>query len=214
MKWLVAGPGRRGVPWVGLRPRGVARDGGFTLIEMMFTLTVVLFVAAGTVGVLIAGSGARANNEGYTKAVQLAQDQIERVRTLGWRRTGVYTASHGSPNFGDAGYAPSGENLVLFSGTAPAMPSGDPQKNQIDPTFTVSSQGLTFTVRTYMAWGDLSGLGATTPATGGTGWSYKSVRVVVTWTRPAPRGPGTVTMRTFIPADLDQQPPPGIPVVP
>ncbi len=57
-------------------------EAGFSLMEMLFAMTLFSFVASGTAALAVASMRHTANNRASTSGQMLAQEELERVRGL------------------------------------------------------------------------------------------------------------------------------------
>lgn len=69
--------------------RALAREHGFSLIEVVIAAVIFLIVATALTGVLTSAIASHTVSRERTKAVQLAQDQLERVSNLDYYDVGV-----------------------------------------------------------------------------------------------------------------------------
>jgi prepilin-type N-terminal cleavage/methylation domain-containing protein len=158
-----------------LRARTAARrdDGGFTLLELMVSLT-VLAVGIGAV-VHVFASAFTVTNAGTnrTRAVALASREIEAMRAVPYARLGF---SADQP-----GYQPTWESKpTVFVATPLVQPTGP----------DAVSGGMTFTIHRAVTWADAASATTQFPL------AYKRVAVLVGWTDSG--GPHEVRQDAYV----------------
>ena len=99
--------------------RGSAGEGGFSIIEMMIAVVVIVFGLASVVGVSVYISKANATSNTLNVLAAAAQDQVDRLRTAVW------TTKTENP-------------MITVGGTIPSAPSSPTPLAQAD----VSGEGL------------------------------------------------------------------------
>jgi prepilin-type N-terminal cleavage/methylation domain-containing protein len=131
------------------QPKSSAHSAGFTLIEVLVSLFIILILMIGLYGLYILSLRITADNKMYVEAISLANQKMERIKNMPYRDVGVIGG----------------------------VPSGT-----IPQTETVTRNGMTFTVDTYIKYYDdpFDGqAGSTTPDTIIN--DYKIVTVIIGW---------------------------------
>lgn len=149
-----------------------AVDEGFSLVELLVAITILVVVSLSLLGALIGGLRAAVASEQRTRANETATDVLEGLRSVPWNKTGYYkseldaylaTPGHASP--------PYGESPVVVSAAPPSpRPADVPHAGPV----TVLKNGVTYRVTTWVTW-----VGA---ANDGTKYAPKRVSTDVTWT--------------------------------
>lgn len=114
------------------------KGSGFTLIEVMIAITIFAVVIASGFACVKIGMGLADNSRHHTRASQIMQSEIERIRSLAWATLNDETATETtlsiSNKFKDASYA----DYVLKR--------------------TITGTGDTRKITLVITWKDLSGL--------------------------------------------------------
>lgn len=198
------------------RARGRSDD-GFTLAEVVVAVGVTMVVLLSGLAVFITVASAQRTAEGTDRAVQLANSRIERLRQMDWDDIGFYTNTYNTDvtAAGSAAYAanqPPSEPVVILGPT-----EQNTAANVVHPyAISTSAESQTlFKIYTYATWGADSALGlprtsASQPATNQ--YTYKRVRVVITWTNPGSTVLHKVTSETLFSPAANDAVPPGITV--
>jgi type II secretory pathway pseudopilin PulG len=130
--------------------RGARREAGITLIETVLAIAIFGIVSTSLIGVLTSATAADSRARQKTIALELAQQQIEYVRQLGYAD-------------------------VCIAGGNPSCPVTVPATVGVTPTLQKRVMGLWYQLRTSIRW--VNDAVATGVATGA---NYKRVRVIVT----------------------------------
>jgi type II secretory pathway pseudopilin PulG len=95
------------------KPEGRRREGGFTLIETIFALVILLTVAAGVMPLALVAVKAT-ENQGHLAArtTEYAQDKLEQLMALAYGDSSTDTRVFPSVNVGGTGLAVGGSNNV------------------------------------------------------------------------------------------------------
>jgi Tfp pilus assembly protein PilW len=206
-------------------PRLRYRDDGLTLMEMVVAIGILMVVLVASLSVFITVQYAQRTAEGTDRAIQLANGRIERIRQLDWNQVGFYDNTfNASANAGsktdngttaadyNAVAMPSGESTVRVGTTDPnTIPA-----NIIDPYQVTTETGTKFSVYTTITWGTHPTYGAPTES-GSTGtptdnerYSFKRVRVTVTWQSGGNGASHKTVNETWFAPQSDDEAPPGI----
>ena len=131
--------------------RRATRDAGFTLIETIFALTILIIVAAGVMPLALVAAKAT-ENQGHLAArtTEYAQDKLEQLMALSYGDTATDTRVFPSADVGGSGLAVGGSNN-------PAAP-----------------------VALYVDYLDINGTLVDDAVDAGTNWYYKRVWAVST----------------------------------
>ena len=91
--------------------RRATRDAGFTLIETIFALTILIIVAAGVMPLALVAAKAT-ENQGHLAArtTEYAQDKLEQLMALSYGDTATDTRVFPSADVGGSGLAVGGSN--------------------------------------------------------------------------------------------------------
>jgi prepilin-type N-terminal cleavage/methylation domain-containing protein len=130
--------------------RAARREAGFTLIEVVFAISIFGVVSTALIGVLTSATAADGLARQKTIALELAQQQVEYVRQLSY------------PD-------------VCISGGNPSCPVTVPATIGIQPTLNKRVMGLWYELTTSVRW-----VNDAVPTGVATGANYKRVRVTVT----------------------------------
>lgn len=145
-------------------------DDGFTLVEMISALIVLTVALSGLAAAAIAGVRSTQSSAVRSAALELAQQELERLRTMDWDYVGHYADESGW----GSGYA-SGESLVKVSASTPSpRPADVPYLAAVDHVV----DGVTYQVTTRVTW---AGSSSTSP-NDGTTYAAKRLSVSVSWT--------------------------------
>lgn len=149
-------------------------ESGFTLIEIVVALGIVMVVFAAIGAALVQNLAAQRFSTATTGANQAARQALASATTGGWANEGFYQNDPGVVLA-----APNTEPTVILGATAPTpRPANVPL-----PTSTLTVGSYNYTVKTYITWVKDAAHGAnppaapTAPAVG-----YKRVLVNVTFT--------------------------------
>lgn len=140
-------------------------DDGFTLIEVVVSLTLVALLMTGMAGMFYSAMRVAATANRRTEATSIATRELEAMRALPYPTLGFYTDQ--SPS--DAGM---GTNVILGT-TAP----GDVL---LAPTGTAKPGPTTFSINRHVVWAD-----GKTPSNASLTSAYKRTRVTVSWSDPS-----------------------------
>ena len=192
------------------------RDHGFTLIEAMVAMTVIMMVLLAVAAALLSVSKSQQYSEGTDRATQIANDRIERIRQMDWVDIGFYDNTYTTPPGEYGTHAPSGETQVRL-GTAPSGTTGCSDNERDDilcPYYLDTSLKNRMKVYTYITYGrDTSlGLPATSSTTPAGGYSFKRVKVVVDWTIPGSSEQKITVNETWFAPEAEDTVPPGVTV--
>lgn len=189
-----------------------SREGGFTIIEVMIAALVILAALGVVVTTAVKIRGLSTTGESKAAATKVAQQELERMRSLGWERLQMDAAPTQSTAVDDikdplsahylsgTNYQPSTSAAVqpLVVGTAPDVGETDLRDVKVTPTAWQSGQeeGLIYRFVTY---GNDSACGTNCPSA----YDYKRVTVAVTVTKPvgAIKNPIVVSTEVSNPAD-------------
>ena len=144
-------------------------ESGFTLIEVIIAIVVLMVATAGLMTTLVSGVTATRLNEARTRASQIAAQQIEALRTVKWSQLGVYANESGYTTFHN------GESVVTLGAVKPANAPVDLPKIHINP---LNVQGRDYYVTTWITW---YGSSVATP-NDGTTYAQKKLWVDVSYT--------------------------------
>jgi len=151
------------------RVRRGGDEAGFTLIEVVVAMIILLVASAGLMTTLVSGVTATRLDEARTRAAQIAAQQIEDLRTVKWSQLGVYGDESGYTTFHN------GESVVTLGAIKPANAPVDLPKIHILP---LNVQGRNYNVDTWITW---YGSSVATPNSGTT-YAQKRLSVDVTYT--------------------------------
>lgn len=145
------------------------REGGFTIIEMIVSLTLAGVVMVSIAGVFLASLRTTGLTNRRTAAVATATRWTEAARALEYSQVGFYADQ--------AGYVSTyeGQATVTLGATTPAgaLAAGE---ITIEPLRTDEIGGILYTIRTHVVWEDAQGPGGVTFAE-----AYKRTIVIVSW---------------------------------
>lgn len=195
------------------RPR--FNDDGLTLVEMVVALGILMVVLIASLSVFITVQHSQQTAEGTDRAIQLANSRIERIRQLDWRDIGFYENTYNGAVAGtdyESKYrAPLAETSVKLGPTEPSA-NMTPVDNRLLPyQVTVESRNR-FTVYTTITYGrDTSlSLPQSSGTTGPSEYSFKRVRVSVTWKSNGTGAPHTVVSESWFAPQGYEEAPPGV----
>lgn len=174
--------------------RSGAQDCGFTLVEVVVALGMILIIMA-VLGVgILETERAQRTAEAMNQAVQEASSVLHTDSTGGWGNIGFYTDEPGY-----AATAANGEQTVALGSVSPA----GWVDRFIPPTATATIGRYTYAISTSITWADDSSAGtsSTTPT-----FHYKRILVTVAATHDGETA--KVTQQSLIaPSPLDYAPP-------
>lgn len=197
------------------RGRRAQDEEGFTLIEMMVSLTMFAILSTALAGVFYASLRTATSSTQRSKAAALATRETEALKAIPYDNLGFYSSQ--------AGYLATfeGRTTVTLGGVIPVDANA-----QTEPRATTTVGPTSFSIVRNVVWADTAGP-ATTYAQ-----AYKRTTVQVTWTdgmgphtvrqdsivypggRGAYTGPGGgSTTTTSTPATTALTPPPGAPTL-
>jgi type II secretory pathway pseudopilin PulG len=173
--------------------RRTREQSGFTIVEVMVAALVILAALGVVVTTAVKIRGLSTTGESKAAATKVAQQELERLRSLGWERLQMDAAPTQSTTTDDikdplsahylsgTNYQPSTDAAAqpLVIGTAPDVGETDLRDVKVTPTAWQSDQeqGLIYRFVTY---GDDTACGANCPSA----YDYKRVTVAVTVTKP------------------------------
>lgn len=185
-------------------------DEGFTLIELVVALGMLVLVFVAAAGAIIGGYHTQQDAEGIDHATSLAADRLSQVSELGWSNIGFYQDQYGAgvaAAGGTNGYGTDGTSdpTVILGPTAP---SAAPTGVVLNPYYSDTSHGGTMYVTTYITYASSSS--PTLPQRAGSGdpYTWKRVTVRVAWFVNGVRH--TTTSQELIAPTINDEVPPGI----
>lgn len=174
---------RRRMAWL---PRATRDQSGVTLIETIVAIGVVTVVLLAAGAAMATSSVAQRLAEATDRAIHLANDRLETIRTLPWDQVGLHPSSPGYTTY----VADLGEYTVELP-DPPTRPELVPHQHQ------AGSHGQ-YTVDTTITYARQPGQ----PAPTGGDYAAKRVRVTVSWTsRGKPHSVTSQMLRAPTPAE-------------
>lgn len=136
------------------RERGDAREGGFTLVEMVVTVTVIAVVFTAAAVMLDSGLRALAAAKARARGNDVATQGIEDLQRFGFNSLGLCGAPSGT--------APAGLSDTVVLANCPAPPTPVPYEEPCNGVvgtvpkaeYTCIRNNVTYTVKRYVAWVD------------------------------------------------------------
>lgn len=200
-------------------------DDGLTLAEMVVALGIIMVVLIASLSAFITVQHSQQTAEGTDRAIQLANDRIERIRQNDWPLVGfaqsVYDSalSAAGPTIKtdyDTNYLRFDgtlEDSVLFDASTPGVTN----LNQVTPYEVTTEARNRFSVYTTITWGRGTIDGITLPletatTAGADYYTFKRVRVTVTWRSGGNGQLHRVVNETWLAPKGFHEAPPGIPV--
>lgn len=127
------------------------RDGGFTLVEMVISVTLLATIALAVAGVLNSGLRALAVSRSRAQANEVATAGIEDLQRFNFNNLGLCAAPSGTPPAGLA------DTVLLSCGGSPAyvQPCNTALNGSIPlQEYTCTRNNIPYTVRRFVAWAD------------------------------------------------------------
>jgi prepilin-type N-terminal cleavage/methylation domain-containing protein len=165
-------------------------DEGVSLIEMLIALLILGVVLSATASTLISSFVAIGGNENRTRAVALANEELENLRALPWTDVGYY----GNDTF-PAGMSAASPTVIL--GSTRPVNARAPR-----PVRVYTERNPVMTVTRRIEWVDNP---STSSSTGPSDQDYKRLAVNVSWVDPsgATRTLDAETLRAPTPSEGD-----------
>jgi prepilin-type N-terminal cleavage/methylation domain-containing protein len=191
------GVSRWSAGWGQSRLQDDASDRGFTLVELLVTIVIILAVMIPITTVIITTLNVSASNASRQAGAVLATSVISKLEAAAYPSVGFSStalgnapASYGAttPDGGTTYFwtTPSGSSaqLVVPTSASPVAFTLGASKVPFTPVMTITTAGNTFTVKTYIYWDSASVATCPTdegPSSTALSQAYKHVYVIVTW---------------------------------